>query len=329
MTAEGPDAADGDASTGSSRSRWVRIAGRVVAVVAVALCVWTVVRQWDTISGDLRSADLLLLGLAFVVSALAGLVLATAWWYCLRIIAHARGMKDVLAWYFGGEIGKYLPGGIWAIVGRGELSLRGGIDRRTSYASTLLSLGAIVVSGAWFCGVVGPLAVAIGDAPTWVAWFWLAIPVGAGLLHPRVVGLGLRLMHVALRGERMLGVPSWGAMTRLTLLSLPSWLFVGGAAVLVTASLGYVQSPEAVAMAAVAAWTVGIVAVPVPAGAGLREIVFAALCGLGTAPGVVVAGVSRLLYVLVDGAAALVAFAYLRRWGRLAPLASSEEHDDR
>ena len=324
MTSEEPEVAqDDDARPTTARARWVRLAGRLVAVVAVALCVWTVVTQWDRISADLRSADLTLLAVALLVSALAGLVLATAWWYCLRIVGHGRAVNDVLAWYFGGEIGKYLPGGIWAIVGRGELSVRGGIDRRTSYASTLLSLGAIVVSGGWFCGVVGPLAVALGDAPTWVAWFALALPLGAALLHPRVVGLGLRLMHVALRGDRMLTVPSWGAMCRLTVLTLPSWLFVGGASVLVTASLGYEQSAAAVSMAAVAAWTVGIVAVPVPAGAGLREIVFAALCGLGAAPGVIVATVSRLLYVLVDGAAALVAFSYLRR--RARPVTTEEQ----
>lgn len=307
------------ASTGDDRGggrRWVRVAGRLVAVAAVALCAWALVQQWDEVGPALRSADLRLVAVALVLAAAASLVLALTWWRTLAAFGVRRRFADVAAWYFGGEIGKYLPGGVWSVLGRGELSHRDGVDRRTSWAATVVGLGATVVGGAWCCAVLGPAAAATGG-PGWAAWLALGLPVGLVLLHPRVVGAGLRALHVVVRGER-LGAPPWGRMVVVALVSLGSWLLVALSAVVVTDALGYDRSAPAVGLASVAAWTVGLLAVPVPAGAGVRELVFAALSGLGAGAGVAVAALSRLLYVAVDALGALAAFAYLRARGPAA-----------
>src|SRR5690606_16762972 len=84
-------------------------------------------------------------------------------------------------------------------------------------------------------------------------------------------------------------------------LATPTWLLVGLGSALIVKALGYEQSPTRVATAAVAAWLVGFLFVPVPAGAGIREAVFIALCGLASGPGAAVAGLARVNFLLVDG----------------------------
>ena len=99
----------------------------------------------------------------------------------------------------------------------------------------------------------------------------------------------------------ILVAPTWGRMIGLILISVPTWLAVGGASAAITAALGYQQNPAQVALAAIVAWIVGFLAVPVPAGAGIRELVFVALCGLEAGPAVAVAAIARVTLMVVDG----------------------------
>jgi hypothetical protein len=58
---------------------------------------------------------------------------------------------------------------------------------------------------------------------------------------------------------------------------------------------------------------VGFLAVPVPAGAGVRELVFVALCGLPAAPGAAVALLARASLLLVDAALGAAGLAIAAR----------------
>ena len=62
-----------------------------------------------------------------------------------------------------------------------------------------------------------------------------------------------------------------------------------------------------VAFAAVLSWIAGFAAVPVPAGAGVREAVFIAASGLDSGLGATVAVATRVLFILADGGAAVAA----------------------
>jgi len=95
--------------------------------------------------------------------------------------------------------------------------------------------------------------------------------------------------------------------------SIPTWVLLGSAAVLVTEALGYHQQPARVAFAAITAWIIGFLAVPVPAGAGLRELVFVAVCGLPAAPAVAVAAIARALFLVVDGTGGVLGLWYTQR----------------
>ena len=91
---------------------------------------------------------------------------------------------------------------------------------------------------------------------------------------------------------------------------MPAWLALGGSSVLVASALDVSSDPARIAFAAVLAWIVGFLAVPVPAGAGVREIVFVTVCGLDAGPAVAVAAISRLFLLAIDllgGVAGLLA----------------------
>jgi len=320
---------DQPAAEGSRRSRLValvKVAGIAIAVLAVALCVLTLAREWQDISDALADArpGWLLLGLLAAAGAMTGLGLL--WWRCLQVFGAPTRRRDAVAWYFGGELGKYVPGGVWPVLGRGELAARAGISRATGYVTTLICYAAMCVAAAVVCGVLAPFVALDGAGLSW-GWLMLAlIPLGLGALHPAVLGRLLAVGAKLTRGRVQLEPRPWRTMLGLTGWSIATWLLVGAASVCVTEALGYSQQPARVAFAAVAAWIIGFLAIPVPAGAGLRELVFLAASGLDSGPAVAVAAIARLLFIAVDAGGGLLGLWAARRAG-LASIDNTDNAD--
>jgi uncharacterized membrane protein YbhN (UPF0104 family) len=310
--ATGP--AGGAASGGGlSAGRLLKLGGILIALLAVALCVLTLVREWSSIRHSIATANpgLLLVSLLCAGAAMTGLGLL--WWRCLHVFGAPSRPQDAVAWYFGGELGKYVPGGVWPVLGRGELASRAGITRSTGYVTTLISYAAMCVAAAFVCGVLAPFVALDGDGLSW-GWLMLAfIPIGIAALHPLVLGKVLALGAKLTRGRVTIQARSWSSMIGLTAWSVATWLLVGAASVGVTAALGYSEQPARVAFAAVAAWIIGFLAIPVPAGAGLRELIFVAISGLDNGPAVAVAAIARLLFIVVDAAGGVIGLWLARR----------------
>jgi glycosyltransferase 2 family protein len=304
----------------------LRVVGILVAVTAVGICVKTVVDQWSSVSDAIRTANVAWLLGAFACSfgSMAGLGLL--WWRCLHLFGSPAKPTAAIAWYFGGELGKYLPGGVWSVLGRGELAQRGGkISRSAGYATTLISYGTMCIAAAALCGVLSPVLALDGKGVGW-AWALLALlPLGVTVVHPAVFGRVLALATRATRGRLELTAPPWSSMLGLIAWAIPTWILLGAAAAMVTEALGYDQHPARIAFAAVAAWILGFLAVPVPAGAGLRELVFVGICGLGSAPATAVAAIARALLLVVDGAGGVLGLWYT---GRTIPRSGEPDTED-
>jgi hypothetical protein len=312
----------GELSTASEqlrpKARLVRLLGAAVALAAIALCGRALGDSWSSVRFSLRHAHLTWLVPALVCAAAAMAGLALQWWRWLRELGFEASPLDAAAWYLGAELGKYLPGGVWTVLGRGELAHRGGgLDRARAYASTLLGYATMCVAAAVVCGVCGPVAAATGG-PAWGWAFGALLP-----LHPVLLRRALTIGRTVSRGRLDAATPTWAAAGRLVAWAVPSWVLLGVFSVGLTRLLGLDAVTARIMLAAVAAWTVGFLAVPVPAGAGIREIVFVALCGLPAGSAVAVALLSRAALVLVDALLGAGGLAVTARRSRHRPAAAS------
>ena len=295
-------------------SQLLRVFGIAAAVVAVVLCIDALASQWKIVSHAISHMALGWMTLALVASAASMTGLGLLWWRCLHLFGSPATATDSVAWYFGGELGKYLPGGVWTVLGRGELARRGGgVSRANAYATTLISYGAMCIGAAMVCGVFAPFLARDADGLGY-GWLLLAlIPAGLIVVHPIVMSRVFALAERLTKGRLALQAQSWAQMVRLVAWSIPTWLLLGAAAAMVTRSFHFDQQPARVAFAAVAAWIIGFLAVPVPAGAGLRELVFIGLSGLDVGPGAAVAAGARLLLILVDAVGGIAGLGRVRR----------------
>jgi uncharacterized membrane protein YbhN (UPF0104 family) len=299
-----------------SRGRTLRLAGRLATVVFVAafiaFAVLLLVRDWPQTVAALRHADLWWFVPA-AVCAVGGMFLM-AWRWGAAIIAvggEPAGTHRVISAFFVGEEGKYIPGAVWAVLGRSELARREGYERSIAYSSVALSLVGCYLAAA--LTALGLAALALIGGSINMPWWPVAVVAAAGIaaIHPaasrRIHALASRVLGRKLTIE----IPSWSRCLRLTGTYIPVWILIAAATTLVTKSLVANPPIARVALAAVVSWIIGFVS-PSPGGIGVREAVFVAVAGIAAGPAAAAAILARVLFVLVDGVGAGVGWFVLR-----------------
>ena len=294
----------------------LRLAARLATLAFVALfiafAVLLLVRDWPQTVNALRHAELWWLVPA-AVCAVAGMFLM-AWRWGAAILAvggHASGPHRVISAFFVGEEGKYIPGAVWAALGRSELARREGYERSVAYSSVALSLvgcylaAAITALGLAVVGLIGGSI----DMP----WWPVAVVAvgGVAAMHPAVSRRIHALASRVLKRKLVIEIPSWGRCLRLTATYIPVWILIAAATTLVTRSLVPHLPIARVALAAVVSWIIGFIT-PSPGGIGVREAVFVAVAGVAAGPAAAAAILARVLFVLVDSIGAGVGWMVLR-----------------
>lgn len=281
--------------------------GLLLAVAGVGFVIGSIHREWQSIVAAAAGADPGWMGLALLSAALGMVAIGLGWWRTLSAVGVQTGALPALSWYFVGQMGKYVPGGIWPVVGRGELASRGPVGRGRGYGAVLLSVGVTYLAALLLLALLLPLD-PTGLRRIWsVALVILLLPVGFALLHPRVFTWILTTLRSGLGWDLKLIVPGWGTSAALVGLHVPAWILVGIANWCVAvALLGPVPLAD-VMFAAVLAWVVGFLAFPVPGGIGVREAVFTlAATSLSGGMAAAVAVVSRAVFMGVDALGAVL-----------------------
>jgi uncharacterized membrane protein YbhN (UPF0104 family) len=289
------------------------LVGAAIGLVCVAFVVQRMVSQWSEVRGQVADASWGWVAAALAFAAAGMTWIAGGWRRAMALSGPVPRRRRAVAWYYAGEIGKYVPGGVWPVLGRGELARRGGVPRARAYPSVALSLAALYLAALAVAAVLVPLDLAKqSESPAALALLAL-LPAGLAALHPRVLtwarGHAARLTGRAVD----IVVPPWGATVRLVVSYVPAWLFIWAATWCTARAL--VPDPPVLrtGIATTLSWTAGFAAVPVPAGAGVREAVFVATSGLPAGLGATVAVGSRLAFLVVDVAGVVLTAPWHRR----------------
>jgi hypothetical protein len=250
--------------------------------------------------------DIVVMGVLGVVATVAGY----RSWRTVLVGLHAdMPHHDARSMFFCSQIGKYLPGSVWPALIQTEIGARHRVPRPSVLLAYLVALVASLSAAA-------TMSLALLAAPR---SGWLAVgAIGAGvggvtLLGVLVVPGGAqrfltwvsqrRKLSTTLTIDRGNGQRSYGY-------ALVAWAALCSQGVWLAARLTphHVAGTALVAVAGATAfsWSCGFLALPVPAGAGIREAIFtfALAESLGRPTAIAVAVVTRLTSVAVDLGAA-------------------------
>jgi glycosyltransferase 2 family protein len=297
------------------------LVGAVIGLTCAGFVAARLASQWSEVRDHVAGASIGWILAALVLAGCGMTWIAACWRRALALSGPAPSLRRTIAWYYAGEMGKYVPGGVWPVLGRGELARRGGVPRTRAYPSVGLSLATLYLAALAVAAVLVPLDLA-NQSESPAALLMLALlPVGLAALHPRVLGWArTRLARVTGVGDEIV-IPPWPATIRLVSSYLPAWLFIWAATWCAARAL--VPDPPVlrIGIATMLSWVAGFAAVPVPAGAGVREAVFLAASGLPAGLGAAIAVGTRLAFLLVDVAGTVLTSPWHRQPDRtIAPM---------
>jgi uncharacterized membrane protein YbhN (UPF0104 family) len=299
--------------------RWKRQLMVVVRVLflgsALGILVWQLAGDGAGALEAVRKIGLPAVVGSFLAAA-AGLgASGLAWRSLLRGVGAPLNLHDATRVFFIGQIGKYLPGAVWAYVAHARLGREHGVAASRTSAASVLFVVAHTATGAVVAGLVLPFAAGVvSDRFGWVA---VLAPLLLASLHPRLVLPVLRLVHRILgRGSPPERVSGPAVLRALGWLAV-TWMGYGLSMLLLLQPVARLDSQALlppVAMGGFAlAWTVGFlvagVLVVTPAGLGVREVALLMVLAPVVAGGGAVTAVvllSRMVHTFSDGAWALV-----------------------
>lgn len=296
----------------TARGRVLLVVKLAFVALALAAGVVYVARYRAEVSAALADLGLPVLAASTVLALLALLAALLANREVLRDLGAPLPVPAAGRMFFVSQIGKYLPGSVWPVLAQAELGRRYEVPRRTSLAASTVALLLSLVIGLVVAAVSLPVAAPDAAAEYW--WALVAAVPLAALLVPSVLGAVADRALTAAGRPPLVRRPTARGLLRASCWQTANWVLLGLHVwvLAVAAGAGAGEAlPVAVGGFALAVCA-GVLFLPAPAGAGVRDAVVVLTLGVvldvGTALAVSI--VSRALLAACDVALALT-------WGGL------------
>ena len=206
---------------------------------------------------------------------LAGLFASAMVWRALLADLGSRlPIPIALHVFFLGQLGKYLPGSVFAVAAQMELGRDQGMSRSRVGTASLLFMGVLTSSGLLVAAVALPLT--SPAALRSYAWILLVLPLGLLCLAPPVLTRLVTVLLRVLRRDPLERALSWRGVAVAGAWALAMWAAYGLHVVLLVLAqprAGSVSVPLLSVGGYALAWTVGFLFLLAPAGALIRETV--------------------------------------------------------
>ncbi len=282
-----------------------------LVLVFAAIWVWTnreqVAEAWSRVT---------------LVSVMASLLAATlgawtgvpAWRALLSGLGSTLRLRDAQRVFLMGQLGKYIPGGVWTVLAQATMAKELHVPRSRSGTAGFMAILLAVVTSAALGGAC--LGIAGHEVLGKYGWMLIFVLPLLALLHPDVlVWVGKMASRITKRNVHLERIPE------RVLLQAAAWLLVGQVLIglsfyfLVSSISGHYGNPLLSIGLFSLASAAGIVIIFAPAGAGARELILA--FGLSTVTdsgsAVLIVLLSRLVLTIVDVLLATVAAGIGRR----------------
>jgi hypothetical protein len=308
-SAQAPD----EASVRLNRRR--ALMGGAVIAIALAGAGFAVSRERHAFKQALEHIGIWSL-LASFICALVGIAATFPSW---REVLDGLGVRFPWAAgarvFFTTQLGKYVPGSVWPVLMQMEAGRSFGASRRTMLGANIITIILNCCVGLIVAFTILPVRDAQALDHYW--WTLLTLPLLLVLLHPRA------LPGLIDRAFVLLGRPALGrkldvrSELRASAWSLLSWVALGahlGILCINVGSGGFSTLLLATGAMALAV-SLGVLFIPAPAGAGIRDAILVLVLSkrLGAGPALAVVVASRAILIACDLTLAALAALTRRR----------------
>lgn len=304
-----------------SGRRLVAVGRVVLGLLVVVAVVWALAGSWNAVQADLARVSPGALAASCALALVALVFTLVGWRAMLADLGSPLPMGPASGVLFIGQLGKYLPGSVWTVVVQAEVGSRVGVPRKRTAVVGLLSVLLSALAGLAVGVLALPALLESGGGRVYLLLVAVLL-VGFGCLHPRVLNaLVGRALRLARREPLERGLSGRAIAVTMTAFVL-AWLCLGLHVWVLATDLGAPSSGAVVPAVfgyALAA-SVAMLAVLLPAGLGLRELLLVVLLDgvLDRPAATAVVLLSRFIVTGSDVLAAGLGWTYARSHHLLA-----------
>ncbi|MCW2913617.1 MAG: hypothetical protein JWN52_1685 [Actinomycetia bacterium] len=283
-------------------------------LLAIAFMAYALISQWDKAWAALSALSWWSVAGALLAGVLAPGPAMLAWRALLADLGSPLSLPAATQVMFIGQLGKYVPGGVWQVVATVELARDHAAPRKRTFTATVVAMAITLASALALTALALPFTSSGAARDYW--WVLALVPVALIGLHPRVLTSALNLALRLARKEPLERAVRLPAIRRALGWTVLGWLLLGVQTWLLVADIhggGFADFLPASA-AFMLAWSVGFLTIFAPGGLGTRELAMTAALAplMGPPQALVVAVVARLISTVADLAWAGLAFALSR-----------------
>ena len=225
---------------------------------------WNTVRQFDwQLNYILLSVSLLLIVLNFIL-------LIQIWRIILVKLGYSLGFKKSFKIWFYSNMGKYLPGKVWAVLGMVYMCEKEGIPHATSFTSAILYQALNIISGMVLVVIISGTGLVKNISKFAYLPLILVLVIFA---YPPIMEKAINVLLKLLKKEPIKVGLSFGSNLVLILFLMISWFIYGiGFNVLINSlSVHSFNSWPHMISIFVFSYIIGFLSIFVPGGLGVRE----------------------------------------------------------
>ena len=244
-------------------------------VVVLSCCAYGLYAEWPQVVPALGRLRWYALALSLAAAMTGTSCQMLAWRTILADLGSPIPVRAAARISFVAQLGKYVPGGVWAVAAQVELGHDYRIPRRRSLAAVLVSLIVTLGSGLAIALVTLPFVSPGLARHYW--WVLAVVPLVAFGLCPPVLGRLLDRALALTRSQPLAEWPSWRGLGRAVGWNLAGWILLGAQVAALVSSMDRARAASVLLAAGgyALAFSAGMLLVVVPSGIGAREVILA------------------------------------------------------
>jgi len=271
--------------------------------------------NWNQVKEASFTLEVFSLLLSTLIFAFSYFIQIWAWYLITLKLKIALSSSDTLKSWFYSQLGKYLPGKVWLLLGRFYYyESRGKSKKSISIAlyfktvTVIIAGGLIFLVALYFFRGAGPF---YSGRPS--EWLGLLFLLGFVFLHPRVLQKILNWFLIHFKKEPISLSISYSDILWILFVCILSWM-VGGVGFYLFVNSVYPITPQYIlfltASLAISS-TLGLIAIFAPSGLGVREgaLVYLLSLVMATPVAVVISILTRIWMTLIE--IGLIGMVYL------------------
>lgn len=261
------------------KKKLINAAGFLLGILIIAFMIKKFIANWQEIRPYLADCSWPLFGASVVLYGIAFLAIGWNWSHVICHMDKTLTVREYLHLHMSSVLAKYIPGGIWNIVGKAYLCAQKGVEKSTTTASIILEYVFQIISSGLFFLFLLPLLLK-DYFTTWMMVLMVIAVIVVCLLLPWGAGVGTRILGKVFK-EDLSGVElKAGYVYRMLLRYVGMWLFTGAGLTVMALSFIKLDALQAILLilAYPLSWVAGFLS-PSPNGMGVREGMLQLLLG--------------------------------------------------